>query len=81
MKWISIIFIFSILLLGMQLDAEAQCAMCKAAGETNMQEGGSIYNGINKAIVYLWSAPYLVILTIAIIWYRTKKKGTNFLAK
>jgi hypothetical protein len=63
MNKIRIIPIF--LLLGLfliQIDLEAQCAMCKAVLESNMQSGeDAVGKGINNGIMYIMFVPYLLL--------------------
>ncbi|WP_447637998.1 hypothetical protein [Flavobacterium microcysteis] len=70
MKWIVpflVIFFFS-------MDANAQCAMCRAVLET--EEGGIKAEAVNDGIVYLMVIPYILvgILGFAIYKMKTKKK-------
>ena len=52
----------------------AQCAMCKASVENNLQhDRTSIGNDINSGILYLMVLPYIMFATIAYIWYRQAK--------
>ncbi len=54
--------------------ALAQCAMCRATVETNVNYGeASLASGLNLGILYLFVAPYLVIGTIAFFWYRKSR--------
>ncbi|MFN4086969.1 MAG: hypothetical protein ACK4LB_13600 [Spirosomataceae bacterium] len=63
-----------VLLLGL-MESQAQCAMCRATVGSNLSEGrGVIGTGINFGILYLLSAPYLLVLAVGILWYRTGKK-------
>ena len=58
------------------IDAEAQCAMCRATVETNYNNGdGQASTRLNTGILYLLSMPYLLIGTVALLWYRTKQKN------
>jgi hypothetical protein len=41
----------------------AQCAMCKTSLESDMNNGGSIANGLNSGILYLMAIPYLILMT------------------
>ena len=52
------------------------CPMCKAAVESNLEAGGAdtIGNGLNTGILYLMAIPYVMIMLIAVFWYRAKKK-------
>ena len=56
------------------MDLEAQCAMCKANLESNMQEGGSIGKGINKGILYLMTIPYILLFGVGFFLYKNLKK-------
>tara|TARA_B100001029_G_C14775521_1_gene293623 strand:- start:180 stop:407 length:228 start_codon:yes stop_codon:yes gene_type:complete len=65
-----LLFIFSLF----TLDIYAQCAMCKAVVESNLESGNSIGSGLNDGILYLMSVPYLAILFFSIFWYFQNKK-------
>ena len=55
-------------------NADAQCAMCKAVVEANLESGGSIGVGLNDGILYLMAMPYISILVVGLIWYNLKKE-------
>jgi len=44
------------------LNALAQCAMCKAVTKSDLETGGNISNGINSGILYLMLIPYLILM-------------------
>lgn len=70
--------LFIILLIGFQF-ADAQCSMCKAVLESNMQSGEeAVGKGINEGIVYIMFVPYLLLGAVAFFMYRHYKK-TNAL--
>jgi hypothetical protein len=54
----------------------ASCPMCKAAVESNLENGGkdAVGLGLNSGILYLMAIPYLMVITIGVLWYRAKKK-------
>ena len=56
------------------LDVYAQCAMCKAVVESNLESGNNIGSGLNDGILYLMSIPYLAILVFSIFWYLQNKR-------
>jgi len=56
------------------IDANAQCAMCKAVVENGGQE---MAEGINSGITYLMIFPYLLVGLLAYVLYRYKKKARN----
>ncbi len=54
----------------------AQCAMCRATAESateNVDKG--IGSGLNGGIVYLMLLPYLLLSTVAIVFFRKKIIG------
>ena len=77
MKNVYIVFSIVILLVvGLGMDAEAQCAMCRAQLETGATAGADAKNtGINSGILYLMLFPYIIIGTIAFMWYRSNQKN------
>ena len=62
-----------LLLIVSLMDASAQCAMCKATAEsaTNHVNKG-IGEGLNSGIVYLMAAPYLMLATVALVFFRKR---------
>ncbi|MCB0445637.1 MAG: hypothetical protein R2812_03640 [Gelidibacter sp.] len=67
--------VFILLTLFFFVQANAQCAMCRAVLES--EEGQSTAQGVNNGIVYLMAIPYLLIggigLAIYLKFFRTKK--------
>ncbi len=56
----------------------AQCSMCKAVLESNLESGeSSLGKGINDGIAYLIVFPYLLIGTIGYFMYRHYKKNNQ----
>ena len=58
--------------------AAAQCAMCKATVESNIENGGkTVGRGLNSGILYLMSVPYLVLggigFTALFVGYASKQ--------
>ena len=53
--------------------ANAQCAMCRAALETNEQ--GIQPEAVNDGIVYLMVFPYLLVAVVGYAVYRLRKKS------
>lgn len=49
--------------------ALAQCPMCKAAAESSLKEGSQAAAGLNSGIFYLFFTPYLLLLSLAGLWY------------
>ena len=52
----------------------AQCAMCRSSVESTFSDGRYINgSGLNTGILYLLSLPYLVVLVVGFLWYRSSK--------
>tara|TARA_B100000902_G_scaffold62557_1_gene69493 strand:- start:3929 stop:4159 length:231 start_codon:yes stop_codon:yes gene_type:complete len=51
-----------------------QCAMCKAAVEANLKDGGSAGAGLNEGILYLMAMPYFAMLLFGLFYYFQKRK-------
>lgn len=54
-------------------DVDAQCAMCKATLESNL-DGDGVGSGINGGILYIMALPYLLFLTFGFFLYKHYKK-------
>ncbi len=52
----------------------AQCSMCQATIESNLDAGGTTGSNLNSGIMYLLAAPYLMVLGIAFLWYKKYRK-------
>jgi hypothetical protein len=75
-------FLLTFLVLGVlvfiAIQANAQCAACTAAVETNNANGGNATRGLNNGIMYLLAAPYLAVAIVGYIWYKKyRKKNVN----
>lgn len=53
---------------------QAQCPMCRMSAESNMKNGGTDGAGLNAGILYMLSTPYLIVGTLAFIWWRNRRK-------
>lgn len=63
------------MLILMQWDADAQCAMCRTTVESTVSNGRSnIATGLNTGILYLLAAPYLLVGAVAWLWFRQSKQ-------
>lgn len=57
-------------------DAAAQCAMCRSTLENNYASGNpGIAAGINTGILYLLSMPYLAVLIIGYLWFKSTRNA------
>ena len=59
------------LLAGAAAPARAQCAMCKATLESS-EEGRRVSGELNRAILVMLAAPYLVFGTCASVLFRRR---------
>ncbi len=66
-KFFLVSTILLILLIAFPDLAEAQCAMCKATAEQSDQVG------LNKGILLMFMAPYILVGSIGYVWYKNKK--------
>ncbi|WP_116105249.1 hypothetical protein [Lewinella sp. IMCC34191] len=73
MKYLPICLLFVLLFMG-SADLPAQCPMCRATAESNLANGGTEGQGLNQGILYLLGMPYVLVGTIAFIWWRNRKK-------
>lgn len=53
--------------------AFSQCSMCKAVASSNLKGGGAAAVGLNNGIMYLMAFPYIMIATVAFLWYRHRQ--------
>ena len=65
-------FIFAFILLLATQITQAQCAMCRAALES--EEGGEKAEAVNDGIVYLMAFPYLLVGILGYFIYKSRKK-------
>ena len=74
MKKYRIVFVLLIVLFFTYF-VDAQCPMCKLSAESNLKNGGSSGKGLNAGIIYMLLTPYLVVSTIAYMWWKNRKKN------
>jgi len=73
-KILLIVFAFILVALsGTGEELLAQCPMCRATAETNLANGGTEGRGLNNGILYMLGMPYLLIGTIAFLWWKNRK--------
>ena len=74
MKVLKVVLPF-LILMGLMSDLMAQCAMCRGTVESTVSNGRSIVaSDLNVGILYLLVIPYLIVGTIALVWYRNSRK-------
>ncbi|MEA5457902.1 hypothetical protein VB796_02585 [Arcicella sp. LKC2W] len=56
----------------------AQCAMCRMTVESTVSNGRSqIASNLNHGILYLLSAPYLLVVIVGYLWWRSSKRNMS----
>ena len=63
-------FLFGIVFFIISISAQPQCAMCRAALES--EEGGVQAEAVNDGIVYLMAIPYILVGILGFAIYRLK---------
>ena len=66
------IVVFTIAYCLMPIVSSAQCAMCRAALES--EEGGVRAEAVNDGIVYLMAIPYILVAGVFFAVWRLKQK-------
>ncbi len=62
-------FVLTLLLVGISLLSQAQCAMCKGSVQTSQYA-----KSINDGIEYLLLAPIVLVAAIIFLWIKNKDK-------
>ena len=74
-RYIVLLLLLVLFFLGGGGELLAQCPMCRATAESNLANGGSEGQGLNNGILYLFFAPYLIVGTVAFLWWRNRIKN------
>jgi len=67
------IFLLAVTLI-INFKVKSQCAMCKAVVESNLESGDDVGSGLNDGILYLMSAPYIVVILFGLFFFLQKRK-------
>ena len=60
--------------------AFAQCAMCRASVESNINEDGVNFAAkLNTGILYLFVMPYLLAMVIGYFWWKKSREQRRFM--
>lgn len=76
-KIASVIAIAIVFLMVNPSQINAQCPMCKMAAESNLNEGGTAGEGLNKGILMLFSMPYLLVGGVAFVWHKNRRNDAD----
>lgn len=66
-----------IVLLLINFDLMAQCSMCKAVVEANIESGSTHGLGLNQGILYLMAMPYIAVTVFGIFYFLQKRNKTT----
>ena len=61
------LILFTVICVG---QLQAQCSVCAASIQSNMQHGGKVGLGLNSAILYLMAIPYIVVATCLFFFFK-----------
>lgn len=75
--WVLTLSLLVLLVCTVPADAWAQCPMCKMSAESNLKNGGTAGRGLNAGILYMLVAPYLIVGTIAFLWWRNRNRSLD----
>lgn len=68
----------TLFIFGSRLYSSAQCAMCKAVLESNMQSGEeAVGKGINEGIIYIMFVPYILLAVVGYFLYKHYQKTSG----
>ena len=73
-KIIVIILLFTVLFIA---EGFTQCPMCRMTVESNFADGGTAGLGLNRGIMYLLAAPYLVVGTIGFLYWKSQRSPSE----
>ena len=74
-----IILFSTIVVLFLTIDVNAQCAMCKAVVETNLESGDTKGVGLNNGILYLMAIPYIAAIVFTVLYFNQNKRSKSSL--
>lgn len=76
-----LVMISVVMLLASSTNLFAQCAMCRSTLENNYSNGNpGIAAGINTGILYLLSMPYLAVMILGYLWYKSSNDARKKLS-
>lgn len=81
MKYFKIGLILAALFLFAAPTMDAQCPMCRMAVESNLKGGGSAGKGLNAGILYMLATPYVLVGSLAFVWWRNRRRNQDLLEK
>ena len=72
------LFLLVVLMLIPMIELSAQCSMCKAVLESNMQSGEeAVGKGVNDGIIYIMFVPYLLVGIVGVMMYKHYRKTNS----
>jgi len=77
MKRMLSITLFFLMVIALQTEARAQCAMCTANAEMGVKNGNTQTKGLNSGVLYLLAAPFLLAGVVGTVWYTSYRKKST----
>ena len=72
------LLVFTVVMLfvlsGVGSELLSHCPMCRATAESNLANGGTEGKGLNNGIMYMLGMPYVLIGTVAFLWWKHRAK-------
>lgn len=74
LRRVTLLLVSTVFVLGLLSPVAAQCPMCKKNVEAHLLAKGQVGAGLNTGILYLLSVPYLMVGTVAFLWWRRQRR-------
>ena len=75
-RFIVVLFILTSIITNVP-KANAQCAMCSVNAEQSVKNGNTQGKGLNSGIIYLLAIPYVLMMSLGVLWYKNYRKKAN----
>jgi len=73
-KYLLVLGIILICMIGIDVEAFSQCPMCRMSAESNLKDGGTAGKGLNRGILYMLTLPYLLVGGIGFVWWKNRRR-------
>lgn len=73
-KYVLVLAIIAICIVGFDTEAMAQCPMCKMSAEANLKDGGTAGKGLNRGILYMLTLPYMLVFGLGFLWWKNRRR-------
>jgi len=73
-RYVLVLAIIVICIVGFDTEAISQCPMCKMSAEANLKDGGTAGKGLNRGILYMLTLPYLLVFGLGFLWWKNRRR-------